>query len=283
MPEAPDLYVVREYLERRLTGQTVTKAEALRPIVLRCLAVPLERFAEDIAGRSLDGFWRRGKFLGIELSGGSDDGSRTLVVNPMLSGALQHCAPTERVSARTYLSLTLSDGSQLRYTDDDQMGMVYYLLPEQLSQAARLGEQGPDVLDEPLSLQAFADRLKPYRGEIKGVLTRGGAVSGIGNAYADEVLFAAGIYPFKKRTSLSPSELAALHDAVYRVPSEAVPVLRERMGDAIHRKVRDHLKVHGRGNEACPSCGAKLTHITSNGHRTDYCRACQPGSLLGRR
>ena len=141
----------------------------------------------------------------------------------MLSGALQHCAPTERVSARTYLSLTLSDGSQLRYTDDDQMGMVYYLLPEQLSQAARLGEQGPDVLDEPLSLQAFADRLKPYRGEIKGVLTRGGAVSGIGNAYADEVLFAAGIYPFKKRTSLSPAELTALHDAVYRVPAEAVP------------------------------------------------------------
>ena len=181
------------------------------------------------------------------------------------------------------MSLTLSDGSQLRYTDDDQMGMVYYLLPEQLSQAARLGEQGPDVLDEPLSLQAFADRLKPYRGEIKGVLTRGGAVSGIGNAYADEVLFAAGIYPFKKRTSLSPAELAALHDAVYRVPAEAVPLLRERMGDAIHRKVRDHLKVHGRGNEACPSCGAKLTHITSNGHRTDYCRACQPGSLLGRR
>ena len=205
MPEAPDLYVVREYLERRLTGQKVSKAEALRPIVLRCLAVPLERFAEDIEGRSLDGFWRRGKFLGIELSGGLDGGSRTLVVNPMLSGALQHCAPTERVSARTYLSLTLSDGSQLRYTDDDQMGMVYYLLPEQLSQAARLGEQGPDVLDEPLSLQAFSERLKPYRGEIKGVLTRGGAVSGIGNAYADEVLFAAGIYPFKKRTSLSAS------------------------------------------------------------------------------
>ena len=70
MPEAPDLYVVREYLERRLTGQTVTKAEALRPIVLRCLAVPLERFAEDIAGRALTGFWRRGKFLGADLSGG---------------------------------------------------------------------------------------------------------------------------------------------------------------------------------------------------------------------
>ena len=282
MPEAPDLYVVREYLERTLTGRSVARADVLRPLVLRSLAAPLERFGEDIAGRTLDAFWRRGKFLGVELSGGSDGARRTLVVNPMLSGALQHCEASERVSARTYLTLTLSDGTQLRYTDDDQMGMVYYLLPEQLAQAARLGEQGPDVLDEPLSLQAFTDRLKPFRGEIKGVLTRGGAVSGIGNAYADEVLFAAGIYPFKKRTSLSPDELAALHDAVYRVPAEAVPVLRERMGDAIHRKVRDHLKVHGKGNEACPSCGSKLTHITSNGYRTDYCRQCQPGSLLGR-
>lgn len=283
MPEAPELYVVRERLERTLTGLTVTHAEALRPIVLRSLAAPLERFAEDIAGRTMTRFWRRGKFLGIDLSGGHDGGARALVVNPMLSGALQRCPPSERVSARTYLVFTLSDGSQLRYTDDDQMGMVYYLLPEQTSQAARLHEQGPDVLDEPLSLQAFTERLRPYRGEIKGVLTRGGAVSGIGNAYADEVLFAAGIYPFKKRTSLSPAEMAALHDAVYRVPAEAVPILRERMGNDIHRKVRDHLKVHGKGNQACPSCGARLTHITSNGYRTDYCRQCQPGSLLGRR
>lgn len=282
MPEAPDLYVVREYLERTLTGHSVVRAEALRPIVLRSLAAPLERFGDDIEGRTLDGFWRRGKFLGVELSGGADGGRRTLLVNPMLSGALQHCPPAERVSARTYLVLTLSDGSHLRYLDDDQMGMVYYLLPEQLSQAARLLEQGPDVLEEPLSLADFTARLKPYRGEIKGVLTRGGFVSGIGNAYADEVLFAAGIYPFRKRTSLSAGEVAALHDAVYRVPAEAVPVLRERMGGDIHRKVRDHLKVHGRGNEACPWCGSKLTHITSNGHRTDYCRACQPGSLLGR-
>ena len=79
------------------------------------------------------------------------------------------------------------------------------------------------------------------------------------------------------------SKRAALHDAVYRVPAQAVPLLRDRMGDAIHRKVRDHLQVHGVANQSCPTCGTKLTHITSNGIRTDYCRQCQPGSLLGRR
>ena len=91
MPEAPDLYVVREYLERTLTGRSVARADVLRPLVLRSLAAPLERFSDDIAGRTLDAFWRRGKFLGVELSGGVDGARRTLVVNPMLSGALQHC------------------------------------------------------------------------------------------------------------------------------------------------------------------------------------------------
>ena len=199
----------------------------------------------------------------------------------MLSGGLQHCAPSARVSKRTFLVLTLSDRQQLRYVDDDQMGMVYYLTPEQIPQVPRLTAQGPDVLDEPLSLEEFAAHLKPYHGEVKGVLTRGGAVSGIGNAYVDEVLFSAGLFPFKKLTSLSKEELAALHHAVYTVPAAAVPVLRERMGSDIHRKVRDFLKVHGKGNQPCPSCGSNITHITSNGHLTDYCRTCQPGSLIG--
>ncbi|MDA0989035.1 MAG: hypothetical protein O2783_07970, partial [Chloroflexi bacterium] len=152
MPEAPDLYVIRDYLEAHLAGQTITVAEVLRPIVMRSLAVTPEAFPDDIAGRSFTRFWRRGKFLGLELSSGSDGSERLLVVNPMLSGGLQHCAPSVRVLKRTFLVLTLFDGQQLRYVDDDQMGMVYYLTPEQLPLVPRLTDQGPDVLDEPLSL-----------------------------------------------------------------------------------------------------------------------------------
>ncbi len=243
MPEAPDLYVIRDYFEANLTGLTIAKAEVLRPIVLRSLAVSPEELPDDMAGRSFTGFWRRGKFLGLELSSGSDGSERLLVVNPMLSGGLQHCAPSVRVSKRTYLVLTLNDDQQLRYVDDDQMGMIYYLTPEQLTQVPRLTDQGPDVLDEVLTLDEFKEHLKPYRGEIKGVLTRGGAVSGIG-----------------KRDTRPPEE---------------------RMGSDIHRKVRDFLKVHGKGNQPCPTCGLNITHITSNGHLTDYCKKCQPGSLIG--
>ncbi|MSQ11530.1 MAG: hypothetical protein EXR48_02355 [Dehalococcoidia bacterium] len=223
MPEAPDLQVIKEFLQCTLTGVTITEAKVLRPIVLRSL-VP-EDFATDIAGRAFTGFWRRGKLLGCELSvpsahagkdtagankprpstssGRAGDGpDRLLVIHPMLSGALQHCAPTERIAAKTFLVFALSNGQQLRYLDNDQMGMVYYLHPDQLPSVPRLMEQGPDVLDEPLSLAEFKARLRPFRGEIKGVLTRGALVSSVGNAYTDEVCFAAGLFPFRRAAPL---------------------------------------------------------------------------------
>ena len=113
------------------------------------------------------------------------------------------------------------------------------------------------MIDEPFSLDDFKLGLKPFHGEVKGVLTRGRLVSGIGNAYADEILYEARLYPFKKVTRLTAHELVSLHRAVYSVPAEAVGVLRERVGDKIHRKVRDFLNVHGKKNDACPGAATR--------------------------
>lgn len=278
MPEAPDLQVVKEFLAQRLTGVSVTEARVLRPTVLRVLAAPQPHFPADVAGRRFDGFWRRGKFLGLELSG-----DRQIVISPMLSGALQYCAPSQRVARTTYLALSLTDGCELRYLDAGQMGKVYYLRPDQFREVPRLHEQGPDVLDEPLSMEEFRGRLRPFRGEIKGVLSRGAAVGGLGNAYADEVLYAAGLYPFRRVRDLTSEELERLHQALYSVPQSAVGVLRERMGDALHHKVRDFLSVHGKGGQPCPRCGGRITAITANGGLTNYCRRCQPGSFFAGR
>lgn len=330
MPEAPDLQVIKEFLQRTLTGVTVTQARVLKPIVLRSVAA--EDFAQDVTGRAFTGFWRKGKLLGLELSGppskgssslpaqGREDGEvgegiggetsgvrpstgsgragisplhisgeglgvrpgpRLLVINPMLSGGLQDCDPKERVSAKTFIILSLSNGRELRYFDDDQMGMVYYLRQEQLAAVPRLMEQGADVLDEPLSLEEFKARLKPFRGEIKGVLTRGALVAGVGNAYGDEICFAAGLFPFRKLRSLSAQEVERLWRATYEAPKAAVPVLRQRVGRDIHHKVRDFLQVHGKGGQACPKCGGRVTEIRANGRLHNYCRQCQPGSLIG--
>ena len=165
--------------------------------------------APDIEGRTLEEVnieGRRGKFLLLRLSG-----DRLLVVNPMLTGAFQYCGLKERVSKRACITLSLSNGSELRYLDDRQMGSVYYVSEGQLGQVPRLNEQGPDVLDD-FPFQEFLRRLGGFHGEIKGILTRGRVIAGIGNAYSDEILFAAGIYPFRKRKALSAEELRRLYE-----------------------------------------------------------------------
>ena len=271
MPEAPDLEVTKDFLNERVGGVEVVSGTVIRPSVLRPLAGDLE---SDVGGRTIEEVLRRGKFLVIRLSG-----DRKLVVNPMLTGAFQYCAPSERKYKRTCFVLRLSNGSELRYLDDRQMGRVYYVSDDQLGDIPQLNEQGPDVLAG-TSFEEFRERLAQFRGEIKGILTRGRVISGIGNAYADEVLFDAKIYPFRKRKDLTEEELRRLHEQSRAVIEDAIVVLRERMGDKVHAKIRDFLQVHNKGGTPCPRCGGNISQITANQRITSYCRSCQPGMLI---
>ncbi|NQW18539.1 MAG: Fpg/Nei family DNA glycosylase [Chloroflexi bacterium] len=273
MPEAPDLQVILEYLQPRLLGRSITGARETRPLVLRNLTG--ERFSEDIAGRSISGMTRHGKLLFIELS---DD--RVVLINPMLTGGLRYTEPDEKLLKSVTVTFDIDDGRQLRYFDQKRMGMVYYLRPDQVNETPRVEEQGPDVLDAPLSIEDFRAALRPFRGEIKGILTRGRLVSGVGNAYADEILHAARIHPYKKKAALSGEEVVRLHDAVFRVPQEALILLREKIGEKIHKKERRYLNVHGKGGKPCPVCSYEISAITANQRVTNFCRKCQPGLLV---
>ena len=84
----------------------------------------------------------------------------------------------------------------------------------------------------------------------------------------------------RKRSSLSDEELRRLYDCARQVTEEAVAVLRERMGEELHHKVRDFLQVHNKGGQPCPRCGSGISQLTANQRITSYCRHCQPGSLL---
>jgi len=277
MPEAPDLEVIKDYLNANLKDVTVASCKVLRPTVVRSLATEITR---DLPGRTFLDAQRRGKFLTLRFSGG-----RSLVINPMLTGALQHCQESVQVQKKTCVSLSLGGGMDLRYLDDRQMGKVYYIDNGETGNDAQddLVPQytglGPDVLSG-IDFEEFQARLKKFNGEIKGVLTRGAFISGIGNAYSDEILFAAGISPFKKCRALKPNELQTLHTQCRQVLEEATEVLRERMGDDIHKKVRDFLKVHNKGGQPCPKCGGNITQLNANQRITSYCRHCQPGLLI---
>lgn len=272
MPELPDLEVIKEYLQGVLAGERVEAVEVLRPLVVRNLVS--EDFVDTVTGNEISAVSRRGKFLLLDLETGEK-----LVINPMLAGRLHYCEPNERRQKRTFLILRLSTGMDLRYVDAKAMGKVY--LTADLNLIPGFARQGPEALDPELTLEAFQDRLRRRRGEIKGILTNQAVLTGIGNAYADEILFRTGLYPFRKRPSLSGEEVERLYDAIRSVLSEAIVTLRERVGDEIDVKVRDFLQVHGKGGTSCPRCSTIISEIKARNRLTNFCRTCQPGRMVG--
>ncbi len=269
MPEIPDLENVRAVLNRRLPGVAVTAVDVLYPVVVR---VPVEEFRARLSGASFGAVSRRGKFLLFALS--TKD---VLAVNPMLTGRFQYVPPSHKRAARTCLLLTLSDGHDLRYVDDRYMGKVYLVAQEDLATVPQFAEMGPDALDPALTEDLFVTRLRRYRGQVKSVLVNAKFIAGIGNAYADEILFVAGIHPFTKVTKLEEARRRGLYRALHEVMAWAIPIVREEMGEELDRKPRDFLRVHRRGGDPCPQCGTAISEVSPSRRVTSFCRRCQPG------
>jgi formamidopyrimidine-DNA glycosylase len=274
MPELPELEIVREVLERRIVGRTirqVTLAPKGGPLVVRDLT--RRGFAVSLTGQAPASVERRGKFIIFTLQ----PSGLFLAINPKLTGRLQLCPPGEKKAGPLHLTLHF-DGppAELRYVDSKTMGQVY--LAETLAKIPTFEEMGPDAAS--ITQDEFRTRLRGFRGEIKGILVRAAFIAGIGNAYADEILWNARLHPYRKRTSLSPAEIDRLYQAVGSTLREATGRVRQEMGEAIHLKPRDFFAVHMRPGEPCPRCGTPVSAITANQRITNFCRTCQPGGLI---
>jgi formamidopyrimidine-DNA glycosylase len=269
MPEVPDLEAIRSFLNQRIVGESVDRVDVLIPVVIR---VPREQFVNLVTGDSMGEVHRYGKFLLLPMASG-----RTLVINPMLTGRFSLVEPAVRKPARTCFALKLSNGCELRYTDQRFMGRVYLVTEDELKNVPQFAEMGPDVLSPDLTEQVFKDRLRKYNGMIKNILVNHRFVAGIGNAYSDEILWEARIHPYRKRTEISDAEASALYKATRSVFEWAGPIVAEKMSESLdYSEWRDHLRVHRRGGQPCPRCGNTISEITAGQRITSFCRHCQP-------
>ena len=290
MPELPDLAVVADALHAALTGRTVVRAEAPAPLAVR--GTPAE--LANLVGQELRAVRRRGKFIVFEL-----DRDR-IAVNAMLTGRFQLAAPELKWPPNTAVVLAFGSraraprdratwtkgaawviedahSAELRYRDPSQMGKVY-LLPAAVTRPVTGlddAEQGPDADDPALTLEVWRTRIRKHPGELKSLLRNQAFVAGIGNAYSDEILHAAKLSPFRKRSSLAPEEIDALYEATRSTLARASDVLRERVPPTFEKQVRDFLAVHRKGGEACPRCGTRLSEVSSRTEATTWCRGCQ--------
>ena len=289
MPELPDLTILAEAFGAALVGRTIDSATAVDPLVLR--ATPAELAA--IVGDRLLQVHRRGKFLILETD------RTTIWAAPMLTGRFGMVPPG---AARPKGSVVLrfgpragpgpadtaawargadwlpapDTGVDLRYLDPTRMGKLYLVpadAPRDVPGTAP-ADLGPDADDPALTLDRFRERIRRHPGELKGLLRNQSFVAGIGNAYSDEILWAARLNPFRRRSSLADEEVDALYAAIREVLGWSISVLRARVAPTFEKQVRDHLKVHLRGGKPCLRCGSTISQVGGR-EATSYCRACQ--------
>ena len=246
MPELPDVAILADALDEVLVGRRMVGAKVPQTLVLR--GTPAELAAFD--GQLLESVARRGKFLVFEFE------RDRIVFNPMLTGRLGLAvagakqwpqwaaafffgASDEKERARLLKGRARSErhawpgdadwlprrdlGVDMRYRDATRMGKIYLAPAGVVRPIAGWDELGPDADDPSLTLEEWRKRISKYSGEIKSVLRNQAFVAGIGNAYSDEILWAARLAPFRKRSSLAPAEVDALYGAGH-------PGLREDAG-----------------------------------------------------
>jgi formamidopyrimidine-DNA glycosylase len=237
---------------------------------------------------------RRGKLLLLEL-----DRDR-VVINPMLTGRLQLARPDAPLPSKTAVILAFGnrerrasktaawtrrapwlpadDASvEIRYRDPTQMGKVY-IVPAGVPRVVpglTDEELGPDADDRDLTLEVWRSRIRRHPGELKNLLKNQSFIAGIGNAYSDEILHAARLLPFRKRSSLAPEEVDALYAATRSTVSHAIEELRKRVPPTFEKQARDWLAVHDKGGQPCPRCGTRISEVKPGGFVTSFCRGCQ--------
>lgn len=278
MPELPDLVHIVKALAPVLPGRTVVRAAVREPIVLRVL-VPGSSFAAALEGLTFSAVERHGPFLRFGLDAGLE-----LVVHHMLTGRLQLAPTAAKSLPHLCFSLDLDDGSSLRYGDEKRMGKVYLVREGERAGIPGWREQGVDILSPAFTRERFERLIAGRREQVRVFVMDQSAMSAVGNAYADEILFAAGIHPKTPCHRLTEERRGGLYDAIRGVIAWGIDEV-ERAGRPLEDKVRDHVKVRNRLGEPCPVCGTTIRRVGVLGYDAFFCPRCQPaeGTVGGKR
>ncbi len=275
MPELPDITVYMEAMHERMSGQTLRQVRRNSPFLLRTVEPSLD----EARGRRVIEIRRIGKRIAIGLDNGI-----WLVLHLMIAGRLHWRKPEASLVAKTSLAAFDFDHGSLVLTEAGarKRASLHVMADAELH---TLDPGGLEVMD--CGLSDFGERLRERNHTLKRVLTDPKIFSGIGNAYSDEILLAAGLSPVAMSQSLDGEEVSRLFDAVREQLDLWINRLRRERGDAFPGKVtafRDEMAAHGKFGQPCPHCGTEIQRIRHAANETNYCPRCQTrGKLLADR
>ena len=277
MPELPDLVYIEKKLRLVVLDREIKEAPVWEPIVLR-MGVP-GSFAETLPGKTITGLRRRGPFLVFNLP------PFEIIVHFMLAGffRVDREGPQKqkkqggkrRLNKEHCFSLELDDRVSLHYFDSRRMGKIYVVETGFTAGIPGFDTQGTDVLSDDFTLQVFKEKIAGRRHQVRVFLMDQSLLSAIGNAYADEILFAARIHPKTGCNQLGEEEIDRLYHSIILGLTWGIEEV-ERADRPIDAKVRGHLKVRNRRGEPCPVCGTTIRRTGVLGYDSFFCPKCQP-------
>jgi formamidopyrimidine-DNA glycosylase len=267
MPELPDITVYVERLDHLLSGEVLRSVRLETPFVLRTVEPPLEA----VEGRTVVGVTRLGKRVVLAL-----ESSLYLVMHLMVAGRLRwRTAGAKSARAKVLVAFDFDVGSLL-FTEAGARRRASLHVMQGDAALATLDRGGLEVLQA--SPDAFREAMQRENHTLKRALTDPRILSGIGNAYSDEILHAARLSPFRQTRAMSDEELDHLLAVTRQVLTQWTERLREEVGEGFPDKVtafRPGMAVHGRYRQPCPVCGAPVQRIVYASNESNYCAGCQ--------
>jgi formamidopyrimidine-DNA glycosylase len=281
MPELPEVEVVRRGLERHVVGRTITAVDVLHPRPVRRQVAGAEAFRDLLVGREVTGARRRGKFLWLPLDSGD-----AVMAHLGMSGQLlvqPTDAPDERhLRVRFGLTQTGADApTELRFVDQRMFGGLW-VSPGGAEVPAEIAHIALDPLDDAFDDTRFIGEVRRRRSAVKRILLDQKVVSGVGNIYADEALWAAGVHGERAGERLSAAQVRRLLSEVRAVMAAAL-----RQGgtsfDALYVNVNGEsgyfdrsLSAYGQEGLPCSRCGTPIRRVAFMNRSSYFCPRCQP-------
>jgi formamidopyrimidine-DNA glycosylase len=272
MPELPEVETIRRRLAPRVEGRVFARVSVSDPRWTRPLA-PAEMDAA-LTGRRVERLGRRGKYLVWEL-----DGDLFLIQHLRMTGAILHDPPAEPAHAR--VRIDLDDGHRLVYDDPRRFGTGELARGTAERDAFFASRLGPEPFDAAFTPDFMRTIGRTSRAPVKAFLLDQRRVAGVGNIYADEALFRAGVHPLREARRLSRAQWEAVHGAVVDalragLAADGASIDDYRDPDGVRGSFQDEFLVHRRAGEPCPRCGTTVRKLTAAGRGTYVCERCQP-------
>jgi formamidopyrimidine-DNA glycosylase len=272
VPELPDITIYLEALERRVLRQPLNRLRIASPFVLRTALPPVE----SVRGRTVNQLRRLGKRIVFGL-----EDNFWLVLHLMIAGRLHWRMADTRLSGKHNLAAFDFPNGTLVLTEagTKKRASLHLVYGEEALRAHDPG--GLEVLG--CQLDAFAQALTNRNHTLKRALSDPRLLSGIGNAYSDEILHAAQLSPVALTRKLAREEIERLHRATQETLRDWIELLRNETGDGFPEQVtafRPEMAVHGKFGQPCPVCGMKVQRIRYADNETNYCPGCQTGGKL---